>query len=499
MSAAVQRSLISVISVTIVDIIHTALCRQWNLAEMRTKLRNKMRYNVVRAEDVLTHLRAQLGRTRVQACHSHTEFDLVFGLESLTSLQSEYLGLTGVEAIVMHVKLPSATFYGGQYQPTVVFQAYDRMSALSQRLQRHEVLGMESTQFTHNKVLHQISKLQEAFFADHWPCQNAIDTLTFLKRLFRHIQTNIPFLGRFCVVCGRRQKQLGLKAVPCNSTACQNSFNEHGLGADLRDIYTRPEVADLLISMASAACKCTSRRDSLFQCIPSHLLQKKCNPPQLSQQINWKRILVTFASLPSVKMMAKQPDLQGFFLCKSMQSEDAVSKFKSLRWILNSCQGHLMQLQGTEKFPEIGTDHQFWLCTDNPSIEAEFARRRNKFGSQYLFHGSPFHNWHCILREGLKNLSGSNMMSHGAAHGNGIYLAEDSSVPAALCGPYRNCLPATSGYSSSLYGANPRCIALPWIVTLLAMRCTATCCLSGSLRETTYVYQMWRSALPSII
>lgn len=46
----------------------------------------------------------------------------------------------------------------------------------------------------------------------------------------------------------------------------------------------------------------------------------------------------------------------------------------------------------------------------------------------YLFHGSPFHNWHSIIRNGLKNYSGTNKMTTGAVWGPGIYFSDDLSV-----------------------------------------------------------------------
>jgi hypothetical protein len=55
----------------------------------------------------------------------------------------------------------------------------------------------------------------------------------------------------------------------------------------------------------------------------------------------------------------------------------------------------------------------------------------------YLFHGSPYHNWHSILRNGLKNYSGTDKMTTGAVHGKGIYLSND------LC--------MSAGYSRSTY------------------------------------------------
>ncbi|AYV81888.1 MAG: polyADP-ribose polymerase, partial [Harvfovirus sp.] len=43
---------------------------------------------------------------------------------------------------------------------------------------------------------------------------------------------------------------------------------------------------------------------------------------------------------------------------------------------------------------------------------------------EYLFHGSPIGNWYSIMRNGLKNYSGTDMMANGQAHGPGIYMTD---------------------------------------------------------------------------
>jgi ubiquitin-protein ligase len=52
----------------------------------------------------------------------------------------------------------------------------------------------------------------------------------------------------------------------------------------------------------------------------------------------------------------------------------------------------------------------------------------NKFNvpsPQYLFHGSGAENWFRMIREGIKNVSGSKLQVNGAAFGSGVYLGQD--------------------------------------------------------------------------
>jgi hypothetical protein len=55
-------------------------------------------------------------------------------------------------------------------------------------------------------------------------------------------------------------------------------------------------------------------------------------------------------------------------------------------------------------------------------------------GSVFLFHGSSLGNWYSILRLGLKNFSYTKFMTHGAAHGPGVYFSPRLSVSSGYSG-----------------------------------------------------------------
>ena len=386
-----------------------------------------------------------MGSTRVWASQLYTEFDLVHRLDTLPSLHADACGLCGVAAICLHVSLPSASKYGGQYCPEVATEVI--------------ICGRRCSVSPYTTVMSQISSMCETFFSGHWPCQTQLDTLSFLPELYMHVQARISLLGMFCVVCNCPRRYIGLKPLPCHSEACKLAFDRYGCGADLRDIYSRPVIADLLISMASSACQCTNRRDSMFKNMPKYLIckgQSSAEYAERNQQIDWYGVQEATQGIPSVAAMGREPNLQDFFV--SMYPQTGMSKFRMLRWVLNSCKGHLMQLQGAQMFPMMVTEFQFRLCTDSHFKEAEFSDRKEEHGSQFLLHGSPFHNWHCILREGLKNMSGTKLMSSGDSYGPGIYLAGNSKMSSGHCtNTYSSAAPA---YSDSRFGANPWCIAL---------------------------------------
>ncbi len=55
--------------------------------------------------------------------------------------------------------------------------------------------------------------------------------------------------------------------------------------------------------------------------------------------------------------------------------------------------------------------------------------KQNKFDTNpnvvHMFHGSHISNWYSIMRNGLKNYSGTEFMTNGQAYGKGIYFATD--------------------------------------------------------------------------
>eukprot|EP00479_Gromia_sphaerica_P013772 TRINITY_DN7858_c0_g1_i1.p1 TRINITY_DN7858_c0_g1~~TRINITY_DN7858_c0_g1_i1.p1 ORF type:complete len:169 (-),score=21.84 TRINITY_DN7858_c0_g1_i1:123-629(-) len=86
-------------------------------------------------------------------------------------------------------------------------------------------------------------------------------------------------------------------------------------------------------------------------------------------------------------------------------------------------------------------------------------------GSRFAWHGSPLGNWNSIIREGLRNMSGTKMQLHGAAHGAGIYLAKQSSHSIGYCGTgWGRASGWKCGWKNSSLGTNVQVLALVEIV-----------------------------------
>jgi poly [ADP-ribose] polymerase 6/8 len=84
-----------------------------------------------------------------------------------------------------------------------------------------------------------------------------------------------------------------------------------------------------------------------------------------------------------------------------------------------------------------------------------------KHGSVFAFHGSSSENWHSILRNGLKNASGSKLQVNGAAYGSGIYLSPNAATSFGYCRMYNQGAGAVGSSNNRFLSGNQiNCIAV---------------------------------------
>mmetsp|Transcript_369 Transcript_369/g.1229 ORF Transcript_369/g.1229 Transcript_369/m.1229 type:complete len:482 (-) Transcript_369:22-1467(-) len=103
-----------------------------------------------------------------------------------------------------------------------------------------------------------------------------------------------------------------------------------------------------------------------------------------------------------------------------------------LEWVWESNRSYILALPREARLPFLGTPYQYLLLSAPPEQEVAFQGLKREHGSEFCFHGSSSTNWHCILRQGLRNTSGTQLMTAGQTHGPGIYLARDSQTSAVF-------------------------------------------------------------------
>jgi ARTD15 N-terminal domain len=175
------------------------------------------------------------------------------------------------------------------------------------------------------------------------------------------------------------------------------------------DLMARdPHAADLLVSMASAAAKCSdqTRRKLLLPTVP----QQFCKP--LKRDIDV--LARTLDKLPPIAQLVPFRNISKFI------AEVDKRLPATLHWIVESFQGHLELLEANLMHSDW---HIFLLKPSTAEAKRGFGDRKRKAGgSLFAFHGSPFYNWHSILCSRLKNASGTPLQVRSMDYGEGIYL-----------------------------------------------------------------------------
>lgn len=174
---------------------------------------------------------------------------------------------------------------------------------------------------------------------------------------------------------------------------------------------------------------------------------------QLSSNEKGQAICKLLDTLPSVNEMRKylsQNHPNNFKHWVQRMSRDATNL---LRWIIASNRACIMQVENEESGKVNSHKEerlhgaegymQFRFAMGAPDKESRFVaevhkttdRLKLQYPTIFAWHGSPLHNWHMIIREGLhfKNTD------HGRAYGHGVYHAKDATT--------------SGGYAAMSYGA----------------------------------------------
>lgn len=109
-------------------------------------------------------------------------------------------------------------------------------------------------------------------------------------------------------------------------------------------------------------------------------------------------------------------------------SEEALLAYKMMAYIFATNRTTIKELKGDQRLAiQSNPDYfrQFILTSSDPAKERIFMVSKKKLGSFFCWHGSSMENWFSIMRNGLRNLSNSHMMTAGAAYGQGIYASSN--------------------------------------------------------------------------
>eukprot|EP01006_Ploeotia_vitrea_P006669 TRINITY_DN14359_c0_g1_i1.p1 TRINITY_DN14359_c0_g1~~TRINITY_DN14359_c0_g1_i1.p1 ORF type:complete len:677 (+),score=81.00 TRINITY_DN14359_c0_g1_i1:48-2078(+) len=248
----------------------------------------------------------------------------------------------------------------------------------------------------------------------------------FLVQLMEYAKHRLPTCSSYCVICDRKHMFANtsmLKPSVCSRELCVFGFTELKVGADAADdIAAETGVVDLLVCMCKSAAM-SSRSDKILTPYPQ-VVDPKCTSKFAlspdSKDIN--KVRKIFEAFPSVKDLSQANDI-GDIKAK-LEAKEPLA-YPLLQWIVSSNRSHIVKLPEQNQVKSMQTPHQYLLVSEPPEKQRRFHELKKKHKAKFAFHGSPIENWHSILRNGLQNLSGTSGQLHGAAHGNGIYMAPE--------------------------------------------------------------------------
>lgn len=356
--------------------------------------------------------------------------------ESLTIEHRHCLGLSGANAVVMELSFFDRYL---EHCPSVCIGRTTHNSQPEPFLLSHPLT----------------IRLNEWLGSKHWPL---IQQSNFVVEVGLFLNEAILEAHKRCLSCGCSLQYYGIKPSVCTEEICMFRFEALGLGFSLEDeIMIRPYITDLLISF----CDIAAAQDRLRLFFPNTVCGIKTN----------EDVLECLSYCPSIAVM-QEWIREGILRLQLKQRHKCLIPL--LFWILTSNKSHIRALADEERLPEFeGVSHQFALLSSSPEREIRFQRlvqslQKTKKDSGYLFafHGSWSGNWHCIVRNGLRNMSGTSEQLNGAVYGHGIYMAPNSLTALKYCKSSKSKSTSKWSQECSVFGNQWRCLAVCQVAKL---------------------------------
>lgn len=217
-----------------------------------------------------------------------------------------------------------------------------------------------------------------------------------------------------CFVCKVTLPEPSLTPTICQQIECKIKVEKMVIGKYvLNKIRNNPDMCLFMLRLTNETVL-SSRRGHIFNPFPLSMLVPKTNKRDFNKVLkccqsllkDWGSIIQTSENLESTD--------------KDLHDQIGEDNYVLLKFILMSSIVNLTLIIKEKGLLIYGV-------INNDKKEKEFENLRASKGEKsrhFLYHGSSVDNWFSILRNGLRNCSGSKLMTHGSSAGNGIYLSD---------------------------------------------------------------------------
>ncbi|CAO2648557.1 Nn.00g078240.m01.CDS01 [Neocucurbitaria sp. VM-36] len=226
--------------------------------------------------------------------------------------------------------------------------------------------------------------------------------------LYRLVKKRLEELGQLCISCGasHNAKNAHLRrSTPCDIMSCARLWYQLPLDVRIPEIRADTFAVDMMLTSVYAAAM--SNKSELLPGCPIY---------------GNELVKTILNSLPSLTVLSHAVNLSTVLKSYHKDAEKLIS------WACVQFRGYLATATGICKIPNLPTGtHQFVLVNASPRLESDFVSRLPRYNPKttVLFHGTSLDRLPAILAQGLRICSGTSLQRTGAAHGKGIYMAED--------------------------------------------------------------------------
>lgn len=217
-----------------------------------------------------------------------------------------------------------------------------------------------------------------------------------------------------CLVCCDSMNTRLWKPAAC-SMDCSIKLRNASLEVRLHNLLVDPLSIDLLLTCVYAA----AADQSNVNLLPGCPVQKA----NIRAVIDSFPPLATFQTATNLQAAIRGNDVYG------KNREDLLS------WLCLKFRGFMLTAPDGYRVPSMPNTQQFLMLNSNHEREKLFtAQPGSTGGTGVVFHGTQILRLFLILTEGLKVMSNTPFMAHGAASGAGIYCGNDQGTSLGFAG-----------------------------------------------------------------
>jgi len=271
----------------------------------------------------------------------------------------------------------------------------------------------------------------------------------FFYNLLYYLRDRLQSCTNYCLNCYEKHPSDSFRLRACNKEICEFRFEEVSGLSVYAELLNNLNLVEL--DMSFAACAADSGRAlSIFEPFPSFLLKdrqirgksgylsrdKVTYTPEMDQNKNLDQLKTLISLVPSLQWL-RDSSCDETSLIQNLISaigESGREVYKLLRYIIATNRLSLVKLDGEDRIDGLtGSIDQYIVTNHSPETLQFFNEEKAKHGSFFAFHGSATENWYSIVRNGLRNMSNSHLMTCGAAYGSGVYAAANFGTSLGYC------------------------------------------------------------------